>query len=117
MDRPRTSSKSVPDWVGHQYYRLGLLCASHPRPVLFFAVMVVVYSCWPLLSIPVYIGRPSVYIESVQSKDFSLFNSENQSEETAPLWYQPNIGNNMGNIVFFMCKFMALRNILRVHTF
>ena len=92
MDRPRTSSKSVPDWVGHQYYRLGLLCASHPRPVLFLAVMVVVYSCWPLLSIPVYIGRPSVYIESAQSKDFSLFNSENQSEETAPLWYQPNIG-------------------------
>ena len=80
------SSKVVPDWVGHQYYRLGLLCASHPRPVLFLAVLVVIYSCWPLLSIPIYIGRPLVFNQNAE--DFVKPNL-NQSE---PFWYQPKTG-------------------------
>ena len=59
------SKKSVPDLVSQQYYRIGLLCASRPRPVLFLAVLTVIYACWPLLSIPIYIGRPATYTEIV----------------------------------------------------
>ena len=87
MDRPKSSSKSVPDWVGQQYYRVGLFCARHPRPVLFLAVLVVIYSCWPLLSIPVYIGRPSIFVEPVDTYVNSS-TSENQSE--IPPWLDHN---------------------------
>ena len=57
-------SRTVPGWVAQQYYRIGLLAASRPRPVLLVAVLTVIYACWPLLSVPIYIGRPSTFVES-----------------------------------------------------
>ena len=58
-------SRSIPDWVARQYYRIGLFCASRPRPVLFLAVITVIYACWPLLSVPIYIGRPATHVETL----------------------------------------------------
>ena len=86
---PGKSSKSVPDWVSQQYYRIGLLCASRPRPVLFLAVLTVIYACWPLLSVPIYIGRPATFVETLNSEGLivSKPNSSLVSENPVrPLW-------------------------------
>ena len=78
------SKKSVPDFVSQQYYRIGLLCASRPRPVLFIAVVTVIYACWPLLSIPIYIGRPASHVETLDSQG-QIVPKFNFSEEI-PAW-------------------------------
>ena len=86
---PGKSSKSVPDWVSQQYYRIGLLCASRPRPVLFLAVLTVIYACWPLLSVPIYIGRPATFVETLNSEGLivSKPNSSLVGENPVrPLW-------------------------------
>ena len=72
-------TRSVPDWVSQQYYRIGLFCASRPRPVLFLAVLTVIYACWPLLSVPIYIGRPATFVENL-SPDGLILPKPNSSQ-------------------------------------
>ena len=85
---PGKTSKSVPDWVSQQYYRIGLLCASRPRPVLFVAVLTVIYACWPLLSVPIYIGRPATFVETLDTKGLivSKPNSSSGDDPIKPIW-------------------------------
>ena len=80
------TKKTVPDFVSQQYYRIGLLCASRPRPVLFIAVLTVIYACWPLLSIPIYIGRPASHVETLnpQGQIVPKFNSSETTQEIPP---------------------------------
>ena len=54
---------SVPDGVGRFYYRLGLLCASQPRLILILTFVVIVYACFPLLTLPIYSTRPQIQHE------------------------------------------------------
>ena len=82
------TKKTVPDFVSQQYYRIGLLCASRPRPVLFIAVLTVIYACWPLLSIPIYMpGRPASHVETLNSQG-QIVPKLNSSETTQemPSW-------------------------------
>jgi len=91
---PGKTSKSVPDWVSQQYYRIGLLCASRPRPVLFVAVLTVIYACWPLLSVPIYIGRPATFVETFDSNGLivSKPNSSSSGDPNPikPIWMSLN---------------------------
>ena len=57
---------SIPRFVSKVYYRLGLLCASHPRFVLILAFIVIVWSCFPLFSLPIYSTRPQINVQSFQ---------------------------------------------------
>ena len=54
---------SIPRFVSKVYYRLGLLCASHPRFVLILAFIVIVWSCFPLFSLPIYSTRPQINVQ------------------------------------------------------
>ena len=64
---------SIPRFVSKVYYRLGLLCASHPRFVLILTFLVIVWSCFPLFSLPIYSTRPQINVQP-----FNSFVRENQ---------------------------------------
>ena len=64
---------SIPRFVSKVYYRLGLLCASHPRFVLILTFLVIVWSCFPLFSLPIYSTRPQINVQP-----FNTFVRENQ---------------------------------------
>ena len=51
---PNSSSKglSIPDRVGLLYYKHGLLCSSYPWWAITFAIIIVLISCHPLLTLP-----------------------------------------------------------------
>ena len=57
---------SIPRFVASVYYRLGLLCASHPRFVLVLTFLVIVWSCFPLLSLPLYSSRPQIHQQTLK---------------------------------------------------
>ena len=54
---------SVPRFVSKVYYRLGLLCASYPRSVLILTFIVILWSCFPLFSLPLYSTRPQIHLQ------------------------------------------------------
>ena len=56
------SVPSVPLWVCHQYYRHGLFCASHPRLVLAFTLVGVLWTCFPLFTLPLYTGKDDIEV-------------------------------------------------------
>ena len=56
---------SIPRFVSKVYYRLGLLCASYPRVVLIFTFLAIVWSCFPLLSLPLYSTRPQIHVQTL----------------------------------------------------
>ena len=58
---------SVPHFISRVYYRLGLLCASHPRSVLILTFIVIVWSCFPLLSLPIYSTRPQIQQQALKN--------------------------------------------------
>ena len=81
---------SIPRFVSKVYYRLGLLCASHPRFVLILTFLVIVWSCFPLFSLPIYSTRPQINVqpfntfvrENQHGRHLSGMNSENQENST-----------------------------------
>ena len=81
---------SIPRFVSKVYYRLGLLCASHPRFVLILTFLVIVWSCFPLFSLPIYSTRPQINVQPFNSfvrenqhgRHLSGMNSENQENFT-----------------------------------
>jgi len=54
---------TIPEWVAQQYYRHGLFCASQPLPVLIFAIIGILWACFPLLTIQFYSGNAKVWTE------------------------------------------------------
>ena len=58
---------SIPRFVSKAYYRLGLLCASHPRVVLILTFIVILWSCFPLFSLPLYSTRPQIYLQPLNN--------------------------------------------------
>ena len=56
---------SIPRFVSKIYYRLGLLCASYPRVVLIFTFLAIVWSCFPLFSLPLYSTRPQIHVQTL----------------------------------------------------
>ena len=54
---------SIPRFISKVYYRLGLLCSSHPRVVLILTFIVIVWSCFPLFSLPIYSTRPQINVQ------------------------------------------------------
>ena len=60
------SRYSVSHFISRVYYRLGLLCATHPRFVLILTFFVIIWSCFPLLSLPIYSTRPQIHQQSVR---------------------------------------------------
>ncbi len=62
------SGATLPDWVGRQYYRHGLFCASHPTTVLLLAAGCVLWTCWPLFTLPIYGGEVKVFAETVRGR-------------------------------------------------
>ena len=74
------SARDVPSWVGQQYYRHGLFCASNPKLVLLLTFLGVLYTCRPLFSLPIYSGEVLFY--SSKGKDMG--------EEEKPVWLVGN---------------------------
>lgn len=60
---------SLPQWVGSQYYRHGLFCASHPYFVLLFTLTGVLWACIPLLTLPIYSGGIKIDEDSPKAND------------------------------------------------
>ena len=58
---------SISHFVSRVFYRLGLLCASQPRFVLILTFLVIVWSCFPLLSLPIYSTRPQIHQQPVKN--------------------------------------------------
>ena len=81
---------SIPRFVSKVYYRLGLLCATHPRFVLILTFIVIVWSCFPLFSLPIYSTRPQINVqpfhtfvrEDQHGKHLSESHSTNQRNTT-----------------------------------
>ena len=69
-------------FVAKHFYRHGLLCATYPRPALFFTFLIIFWACFPLLYIPIYSGRAQTFVEKIHNGR----NSQNQSEEEPPRW-------------------------------
>lgn len=53
------------DLLSRGFYRHGLICASHPRPVLILTLLAISWTCYPLLNIPIFGARPHVVRHTV----------------------------------------------------
>ena len=70
-----SSAASIPEWVGQQYYRHGLFCASHPRVVLLFTALGIVWTCFPLLT-----------LQGITSGDVEFHTASSKVDTETPVW-------------------------------
>jgi hypothetical protein len=73
-------------FVSKHFYRQGLLCASHPRPALFFTFLIIFWACFPLLYIPIYSGRTQTFVEKIHPISESRQHPDTGPEDEPPRW-------------------------------
>ena len=77
---------SISHFISRVFYRLGLLCASQPRFVLILTFLVIVWSCFPLLTLPIYSTRPQIHQQPIQNfvRESKFGGRHFSSESTSP---------------------------------
>lgn len=79
---------SIPDRVGLLYYKHGLLCSSYPWWAIAFAIIIVLFSCHPLLMLPFPGNEPEeISFLSQEHKDSSQFQYPKRWRVQQPSFY------------------------------
>jgi hypothetical protein len=100
----------IPGWVGKQYYRHGLFCASHPRLVLMATILGVFWTCLPLLSLPIYTGEVKLFAQKLS----------NLSTNSSPNWLldgQPPVAYVLQIVVKAMVQPYRKEEMIRTDAF